>query len=158
MPSLRDSVSPDTTTDCVRHGPTQTTTRTITERAHPLLTLITTSLTALTSHFNLLILLTFLLQTLNPTVAVKHGSTGPLTPSQEAHIDAFLRALLRCRNMPGLAVTAVTADRVLLARGYGVSDLATRRPVTPHTLFPIASNTKAFTATLLAILLQENNG
>src|SRR5690606_34368909 len=45
--------------------------------------------------------------------------------------------------------------RVELAKGYGVRKLGYPDPVDAHTLFPIASNSKAFTATALALLVEE---
>ncbi len=44
---------------------------------------------------------------------------------------------------------------VVLSRGYGVRDLATREKVTPATLFSIASATKTFTATVAAMAAEE---
>ena len=43
--------------------------------------------------------------------------------------------------------------RVVVARGYGVRHLDRPEPVDEHTRFGIASNTKAFTATALALLV-----
>src|SRR5262249_50241409 len=45
--------------------------------------------------------------------------------------------------------------RVVLSKGYGVRKLGETAPVTPRTLFRIASNTKAFTTAALAMLVDE---
>jgi CubicO group peptidase (beta-lactamase class C family) len=58
-------------------------------------------------------------------------------------------------EVPGAAVTAVTRDRVILLKGYGLRQLGTDHPVTPDTVFPLASCTKAFTSALLAMLVDE---
>ena len=42
-----------------------------------------------------------------------------------------------------------------MTEGFGFSNLDSREPVTSNTLFPIASTTKAFTVTLLAIILHS---
>ena len=55
-------------------------------------------------------------------------------------------------DVPGCAVAVVQGEEVLLAEGFGVRDLATQTPVGPDTLFPIASDTKCFTAALLCQL------
>ena len=57
--------------------------------------------------------------------------------------------------MPGLSVAVVKDGKVLLAKGYGVRKLGAPEPVDSRTLFGIASNTKAFTATALAMLVEE---
>ncbi len=45
--------------------------------------------------------------------------------------------------------------QVALARGYGVADLASRRPVTADTVFPLASVTKTVTATAVMQLVEQ---
>ncbi|HEV7504027.1 MAG TPA: serine hydrolase domain-containing protein [Thermoanaerobaculia bacterium] len=51
-------------------------------------------------------------------------------------------------HIPGAVFVLVRKDKVVLERGYGVADVASRRPVLPETTqFPIASISKVFTAT-----------
>src|SRR5262249_57330656 len=49
----------------------------------------------------------------------------------------------------------VYRGRVIIARGYGVKQLGKKEPVTGDTLFPLASCTKAFTTTAMAMLVDE---
>jgi CubicO group peptidase (beta-lactamase class C family) len=56
-------------------------------------------------------------------------------------------------RVPGMAVVVVQGDEVILET-VGVRDLK-KRPVTPDTLFYIASCTKPFTATLVARLAED---
>jgi CubicO group peptidase (beta-lactamase class C family) len=72
-----------------------------------------------------------------------------------ADIDAALQRTMEAFEVPGIAVAVVQDGKVVLARGYGVRKLGERAPVTPDTLFGIASNTKAFTAAALAMLVDE---
>ena len=65
----------------------------------------------------------------------------------EQSLDAF--------NIPGLAVIAVKDGEVILAEGFGVRDIESQEPVTPTTLFGIASHTKAFTAAAMATLVEQ---
>jgi len=58
-------------------------------------------------------------------------------------------------KVPGLAVAVVRNGEVVLLEGYGVRDAASQAPVTPDTLFAIGSSTKAFTATSLALLVDD---
>lgn len=57
--------------------------------------------------------------------------------------------------VPGIAVAVVKDGRVVVEKGYGVRKLGDPKPVTPHSLFRVASNTKAFTAALLAMLVDQ---
>jgi len=58
-------------------------------------------------------------------------------------------------KVPGLAVAIVKNGAVVLLEGYGVRDASSQSPVTPDTLFAIGSSTKAFTATALALLVDD---
>ena len=55
-------------------------------------------------------------------------------------------------TVPGLAVVVVHEHDVLLCEGFGQADLEGGQPVTADTHFPIASDTKAFTAATLCLL------
>ena len=58
-------------------------------------------------------------------------------------------------NIPGIAIAVVENDKVVLAKGFGVRHLESQAPVNANTLFGIASNSKAFTAAALAMLVDE---
>ena len=58
-------------------------------------------------------------------------------------------------HAPGAALVVVQGDEVVFARGFGLADLEHETPVTPDTRFFIGSSTKAFTATLLGMLVDE---
>lgn len=58
-------------------------------------------------------------------------------------------------HIPGMAIAVVKDDEVILVRGFGLADLENETPVTPETIFPIASATKAFTATLVGMLVDD---
>ncbi|HXG91089.1 MAG TPA: serine hydrolase [Blastocatellia bacterium] len=70
-------------------------------------------------------------------------------------LDAYVARALKEFDVPGLAVAIVKDGKVVLAKGYGVRKLGESTPVDAHTLFGIASNTKAFTAAALAMLVDE---
>ena len=58
-------------------------------------------------------------------------------------------------QIPGVAVGVVERGRLVFARGFGYRDVDRRLPVTPDTLFPLGSCSKAFTATAIALLADE---
>jgi CubicO group peptidase (beta-lactamase class C family) len=72
-----------------------------------------------------------------------------------AKIDRLSNEAIAAWRAPAVAVAIVQDDRVILARGYGVKELGKPDRVTPETLFEIASTTKAFTATAVAMLVDE---
>ncbi len=58
-------------------------------------------------------------------------------------------------SIPGLAIVIVKDGKIILQKGYGVRNINTKEPVDENTLFMIASNTKLFTGTALALLEQR---
>ena len=72
-----------------------------------------------------------------------------------ADFDAYVARVLKEFQVPGIAVAIVKDGKVVLAKGYGVRKLGESAPVDAHTLFGIASNTKAFTSAALAMLVDE---
>ena len=76
-------------------------------------------------------------------------------PTLPRDFDAYVSRALQTFEVPGVAIAVVKDGRVLLTRGYGVRTLGEPAPVDEHTLFGIASNTKAFTATALGLLVEE---
>ena len=58
-------------------------------------------------------------------------------------------------NVPGMAIAIVKDNTVIHAKGYGVRNADYKTPVTDSTLFAIASNSKAFTAAALAMLVDR---
>lgn len=77
--------------------------------------------------------------------------SSPLPPSLDTYIDNVLKTF----DVPGVGVAIVKDGKVLLAKGYGIKKMGESDPVNENTLFLIASNSKAFTATSLAILVEE---
>lgn len=70
-------------------------------------------------------------------------------------LDEHVARVLKEFEVPGIAVAIVKDGAVVAAKGYGVRKLGEPTPVDADTLFGIASNTKAFTAAALAILVDE---
>jgi CubicO group peptidase (beta-lactamase class C family) len=78
-----------------------------------------------------------------------------LCPAQESIVDRVVERARNSFQVPGIAVAIVKDGKVVLAKGYGQRKLGEAAPVTPETLFAIASNTKAFTTAALAMLVDE---
>lgn len=58
-------------------------------------------------------------------------------------------------KVPGMAVAIVKDGKVIFAEGFGFRDAEQGLKVTPHTIFPIGSCSKAFTAADVGILVDE---
>ena len=69
--------------------------------------------------------------------------------------DEFVEQLIDQWRVPGLAVGIVQDDEIVLSKGYGYSDLRAKKPVTSQTLFALASVTKSFTTTGLAMIVDK---
>jgi CubicO group peptidase (beta-lactamase class C family) len=69
--------------------------------------------------------------------------------------DQTIEKILKDWNVPGCGIGIVVKDKLVFAKGYGFRDLEKKLPVTPNTLFQIASNTKLFTATAVGFLVEE---
>ena len=70
-------------------------------------------------------------------------------------LDAYILQGMEEWGIPGLAIAVVKDDEVVYAEGFGVRMLGEDARVDEHTLFGVASTTKAMTAASLAMLVDE---
>ena len=97
--------------------------------------------------------------------AIAHAGAGAVrrapqktAPTLAERLDRLAAEIDRNRidlHVPGAALAIVRGDEVIFARGFGVADVEKKTPVTPNTPFFIGSATKAFTATLVGMLVDE---
>jgi CubicO group peptidase (beta-lactamase class C family) len=66
-----------------------------------------------------------------------------------ARIDEQLGKILVAQKIAGMSVVVIHDQDVLLARGYGHADLASKAPADKATVYRVGSITKVFTATAL---------
>ncbi len=76
-------------------------------------------------------------------------------PAPLQGLDEFVEAGMEEWGIPGLGLAVVHEGEVVLARGYGVLRQGEEQAVDEHTLFGVASVSKAFTAGALGILVDE---
>jgi CubicO group peptidase (beta-lactamase class C family) len=69
--------------------------------------------------------------------------------------DDYVNKAMREWEVPGLAIAIIKDDKILLAKGYGVRKLGDPTPVDEKTAFAIGSASKAFTAALAGMLVDE---
>ena len=75
-------------------------------------------------------------------------------PGAEPMLDATVEAAIERFHLAGIAVGVIEDGKITYARGFGETVVGSGDPVTTDTLFKIASNSKAMTATVLARLVQ----
>ncbi len=81
---------------------------------------------------------------------------------ESAHLEEILQSIrtfidttLSQWNVPGVAVSIVKDEEILMTEGFGYSDLENNKPMTSNTLLAIGSSTKAFTAFSVGLLVDE---
>jgi len=92
-------------------------------------------------------------------VAVAQTASAPSSePAQAARLETLGQRLDAKReelHIPGCALVVVHNDQIILLAGFGLRDLENNLPVTEDTLFAIGSSSKAFTATLIGMLVDD---
>ncbi|CAN5594875.1 serine hydrolase [soil metagenome] len=87
--------------------------------------------------------------------ATPRAARAAETGKAAAAIDLFAQQVMAAfPDQPGLGICVVEDGQITLAKGYGVKRLGAADRVTDSTLFGVASNTKAFTAAALAMLVE----
>jgi CubicO group peptidase (beta-lactamase class C family) len=87
-------------------------------------------------------------------LALAHVATAQESPDSRSRRVDTLFARLNARPSPGVAIAVVRDGKVLLRAGYGMANLEDRVPITPSTVFDIASVSKQFTD-WLAMLVEQ---
>lgn len=70
-------------------------------------------------------------------------------------LDTTITRILNDWHAAGVGVAIVEKDKVIYAKGLGYRDFEKKIPVTENTLFGIGSCSKAFTATLVGMLVKD---
>ncbi|MBK7111341.1 MAG: serine hydrolase [Flavobacteriales bacterium] len=70
-------------------------------------------------------------------------------------LDAYIADAMVKFDQPGLAVGIVKDGTLVYGKGFGKLDLAKADPVTPNSIFFIASMSKAFTACAIGLLVDD---
>jgi CubicO group peptidase (beta-lactamase class C family) len=69
--------------------------------------------------------------------------------------DDFVTSAVAAWNVPGTGIAIVSGGEVVYAEAFGWRDIEAEKPMTTDTLFAIGSTTKAMTATVLGMLVDE---
>ncbi|MEO7265444.1 MAG: serine hydrolase [Ferruginibacter sp.] len=77
------------------------------------------------------------------------------TDKRFAGLDTAFARIMKDWKAAGFAVAVVEKNKVVYAKGFGYKDWQAKEPVTTNTQFAIGSCTKAFTASLIGLLVKE---
>jgi len=69
--------------------------------------------------------------------------------------EAYAKKGMADWKVPGMAIAIVQGDAVIYEKAFGVKTLGQKEPVTTDTVFQIGSTSKAFTAALVGMLVDE---
>lgn len=72
-----------------------------------------------------------------------------------AGLDTFVARVLKDWKAPGVSIAVVEKNKVVYTGGFGYRDAEKKLPVTENTLFAIGSCTKAFTSSMLGMLVKD---
>lgn len=88
--------------------------------------------------------------------AVVPSSTSDLSFANDAKaMDVLAQQVVDRARIPGLAMAIVQDGKVVLMKGYGVTEMYGKEPVTIDTVFRLASLSKGFAGTLAGLLVQD---
>jgi CubicO group peptidase (beta-lactamase class C family) len=79
-------------------------------------------------------------------------------PTLEQRLEKLADSLEDARveaHIPGMSIAIVKDDEIVWARGFGLADVEAARPADENTIYAVGSTTKAFTATLIGMLVDE---
>ena len=76
-------------------------------------------------------------------------------PAQTDRVDDYIQAEMKTHRIPGLALVVIKNSEVVKIKGYGIANLEHDVPVTPDTVFELASLTKQFTATAIMLPAED---
>lgn len=82
------------------------------------------------------------------------GSSA-IDPPADRSVDALVAKRMMESGAPGMAVGILVSGRLVHKKGYGVSNVEVRSPVTPRSVFHLMSISKTFTAIAMLTLVEE---
>ena len=82
-------------------------------------------------------------------------SAQSISKSDIKELDKYYEQVAEDWNVPGFTVAIVKDGELVFSKGYGVKEVGQDKQPDGNTLYAIASNSKAFTSALIAMLVQE---
>ena len=83
-----------------------------------------------------------------------HSLLAQTTPDLQK-LDAYFEQMVKDWDVPGASIGIVQDGQLVFTGNYGTKEVDKNEKPDEHTLYAIASNSKAFTSAVLAMLVQE---
>lgn len=83
------------------------------------------------------------------------ASAEPTLEQRLEKLEQTLDAARQDAHVPGMSIAIVKDDEIIWMRGFGFSDVGAQKPADENTIYAVGSTTKAFTATLVGMLVDE---
>ncbi len=90
----------------------------------------------------------------SPTAPAEIVATGEAVEGLASY-DDLMRRVMRKWSVPGGAIAVAKDGKLVFARGYGLADVAAKKPVAPDALFRIASISKPITSVAVLRLVEK---
>jgi CubicO group peptidase (beta-lactamase class C family) len=75
--------------------------------------------------------------------------------SLEKKLTPIIEQAMQTHGIPGLSVGVVQNNEIVYLKGFGYADIKTHSPITPNTIFHVASISKVFVATAIMQLVEQ---
>jgi CubicO group peptidase (beta-lactamase class C family) len=89
-------------------------------------------------------------------LSVVASGYGQATAPQSGAVDEYVQSEMQRQKIPGLSLLVARDGKIVLAKGYGLSNVELQVPVKPETVFQSGSVGKQFTATAMMMLVEES--
>ena len=90
-----------------------------------------------------------------PARAADEEKTARKPAATIAELDVRIAKALADARIPGASIAIIENNTIILAKGYGVSDLKASTPVTTETVFRAGSISKSLTSIAIMMLVEE---
>jgi len=89
-----------------------------------------------------------------PALAGAQAPAAASAPSQLDAVDALVQKSMQVRQFPAASIAVIKDGRVIVAKGYGLSNVEKSIKATEQTVYQLASVTKPFTAMATLMLVE----
>jgi CubicO group peptidase (beta-lactamase class C family) len=87
----------------------------------------------------------------SPWLANGQSKVEPLIPK----LNQIIEKGMKDWEVPGCAIGIVENDKIVYLKGFGVKEVGGSDPITPRTVFPLASVSKAFCAATIGLMVDD---
>jgi CubicO group peptidase (beta-lactamase class C family) len=97
----------------------------------------------------------FFLPSVCLTLLLAICSTDAESPGTKAAVAEYVRAEMQRQHIPGLSLLVIQDSKIVLAEGFGLSNVELQVPAKAETVFQSGSVGKQFTATAVMMLVEK---